>query len=192
VPPTGFSAATALDLVRAGTPLQAVTDGHSMDEIARAVADALTGLRLGVSALDEAGLHRHAGLELWSIAEIAGHALAADAAAHAIARVLALGRVPSDPADRAHPVDPFDRRFPYGAPGDASASREAILAAIRTAEERLATARVLAAGGPAYAHDELGALTARGWVLLSGVHLAAHLHQAAAVMRARPAPTLDQ
>ena len=186
MPPTGFSAATALDLVRAGTPLQAVTDGHSMDEIARAVADALTGLRLGVSALDEAGLHRHAGLELWSIAEIAGHALAADAAAHAIARVLALGRVPSDPAD------PADRRFPYGAPGDASASREAILAAIRTAEERLATARVLAAGGPAYAHDELGALTARGWVLLSGVHLAAHLHQAAAVMRARPAPTLDQ
>ena len=160
-----------------------------MAEITRAVADALTGLRLGVSALDEPGLHRHAGLELWSIAEIAGHALAADAAAHAIARSLALGRVPSDPADVA---DVADVAFPYDVPGDADASRDAILAGIRSAEERLATAGVLAAGGPSFAHDELGALTARGWVLLSGVHLAAHLHQAAAVMRARPAPTLDR
>ena len=178
--PLGFSAATALDLVRSGASLQSVADGHTMAEIARAVADGLTGLRLGVSALDEPGLHRHAGLELWSIAEIAGHALAGDAAAHAIARSLALGRVPSDPT------------FPYGAPGAADASRDAILAAIRSAEERLATAGVLAAGGPSVAHDELGALTARGWVLLSGVHLAAHLHQAAAVMRARPAPRLDR
>ena len=180
MPPAGFSAATALDQVRAGASLQFVADAHSMAEITRAVADALTGLRLGVSALDEPGLHRHAGLELWSIAEIAGHALAADAAAHEIARALALGRVPSD------------RTFPYGVPGDADSSRDAILAAIRSAEERLASAGVLAGGGPSFGHDELGALTARGWVLLSGVHLAAHLHQAAAVMRARPAPTLDR
>jgi hypothetical protein len=44
---------------------------------------------------------------------------------------------------------------------------------------------VLAAGGPTFPHDELGALTARGWILYIGLHGAAHLHQAAAVVRAR-------
>jgi DinB superfamily len=158
--------------------LQSVADAHSMDEIAGAVRDALTGLRLGVSSLDDAGAHRHAGLELWSIAEIAGHGLAAAEAADAIARSLALGRVPSDVP------------FPYGAPGDAQATRETILSGVRRAEDRLEAARTIAAGGPSYPHDEIGPLTARAWILFSGVHLAAHLHQAAAVMRARPAPTL--
>lgn len=176
MPPAGFSAATALDEVRAGASLQSVADAHSMDEIVGAVRDALTGLRLGVSSLDEAGLHRVAGLELWSIAEIAGHALLADEAAHSIARSLALGRVPTGV------------HVPYGEPGEATATRDVVLAAIRRAEERLATARVLAAGGPTFPHDELGALTARAWILFSGLHAAAHLHQAAAVVRARSAP----
>jgi len=162
-----------LDQVRAGASLQAVTDAHSMDEIIGAVRDALTGLRLGVSSLDEAGLHRVAGLELWSIAEIAGHALLADGAAHAIARSLALGRVPTD------------IHVPYGEPGDLAATVDSLLAGVRAAEERLATTRVLAAGGPTFAHDELGELTARGWILFIGLHAAAHLHQAAAVVRAR-------
>lgn len=144
-----------------------------MDEIVGAVRDALTGLRLGVSSLDEAALHRVAGLELWSIAEIAGHALKTDEAAHAIARSLALGRVPTD------------ARFPYGVAGEPAATREVLLSGIHAAEERLGSARVLAAGGPTFAHDELGQLTARGWVLFIGLHAAAHLHQAAAVVRAR-------
>jgi DinB superfamily len=173
VPPIGFSAATVLDAVKAGATLQSVADAHSMDEIVGAVRDALTGLRLGVSSLDESALHRVAGLELWSIAEIAGHALRMDAAAHSIARSLVLGIVPAD----AH--------VPYGEPGDQAATREALLGGIRAAEERLATARVLAAGGPTVAHDELGDLNARGWILFIGLHDAAHLHQAAAVVRAR-------
>lgn len=173
MPPAGFSAATVLDQVRAGATLQSIADAHSMDELVAAVRDALTGLRLGVSSLDEAGLHRVAGLELWSIAEIAGHALKADEAAHAIARSLALGRVPAG----AH--------VPYGEPGDPAATRDSLLAGIRAAEERLGTTRVLAAGGPTFAHDELGALTARGWILFSGLHAAVHLHQAAAAVRAR-------
>jgi hypothetical protein len=173
VPPVGFSAATVLDEVKAGSPLQSIADAHSMDEIVGAVRDALTGLRLGVSSLDEVGLHRVAGLELWSIAEIAGHALKADQAAHAIARSLALGRMPTD------------ARFPYGAAGDPAATRDTLLAGVQAAEERLAAARVLAAGGPTFAHDELGELTARGWILFIGLHAAAHLHQAAAVVRAR-------
>jgi hypothetical protein len=144
-----------------------------MDEIIAAVRDALTGLRLGVSSLDETALHRVAGLELWSIAEIAGHALKADEGAHAIARSLALGRVPTGVP------------FPYGEPGDQAATRESLLTGIRAAEERLATTRVLAAGGPALAHNELGELNARGWILFIGLHAAAHLHQAAAVVRAR-------
>lgn len=180
MPPAGFSAATALDAIRAGASLRSIADSHTMDEIAAAVRDALTGLRLGISAVDGVGLHRHAGLELWSIAEIAGHALAADLAAHAIAHALALGRAPSD------------LPFPYGVPGEAGATAESILAAVQGADERLATARTLAAGGPSYPHEELGPLTARAWILFSGVHLAAHLHQAAAVMRARSAPTLDR
>jgi hypothetical protein len=173
VPPAGFSAATVLDQVRAGATLQSIADAHSMDVIVAAVGDALTGLRLGVSSLDEAGLHRVAGLELWSIAEIAGHVLRADEVAHLIARSLALGRVPTD----AH--------VPYGEPGDQAATRGSLLAGIRAAEERLATTRVLAAGGPTFPHDELGALTARGWILFIGLHAAVHLHQAAAVVRAR-------
>jgi hypothetical protein len=173
VPPAGFSAATVLDEVKAGATLQSVADAHSMGEIASAVRDALTGLRLGVSSLDDAALHRVAGLELWSIAEIAGHALKADEAAHAIARSLALGRVPADAG------------FPYGVAGDPTATREALLAGIRAAEDRLAAARVLAAGGPTLPHDELGDLTARGWILFIGLHAAVHLHQAAAVVRAR-------
>jgi DinB superfamily len=173
VPPSGFSAATVLDQVRAGATLQSIADAHSMDEITGAVRDALTGLRLGVSALDEAALHRVAGLELWSIAEIAGHALLADEAAHAIARSLALGQVPTDV------------HVPYDEPGDPAATRDSLLAGIRAAEERLATARVLAAGGPTFPHNELAALSARGWILFIGLHAAAHLHQAAAVVRAR-------
>ena len=162
-----------LDEVRAGASLQAVADAHSMDEIVGAVRDALTGLRLGVSSVDEAALHRVAGLELWSIAEIVGHVLKADEAAHAIARSLALGRPAAGVT------------FPYGAVGDPAASRESLLDAIHRGEERLATTRVLAAGGATQPHDELGELTARGWVLFIGLHAAAHLHQAAAVMRAR-------
>jgi hypothetical protein len=173
VPPAGFSAATVLDEVRAGATLQSIADAHSMDEIVAAVRDALTGLRLGVSSLDEAALHRVAGLELWSIAEIGGHVLKADEAAHVIARSLALGRVPSDV------------QFPYAEPGDQAATRDTLLAGIRAAEEQLATARVLATGGPTFAHDELGGLNARGWILFIGLHAAAHLHQAAAVVRAR-------
>jgi hypothetical protein len=95
VPPAGFSAATVLDQVRAGTTLQSIADAHSMDEIVAAVRDAHTGLRLGVSSLEEGALHRVAGLELWSIAEIAGHALLMDEAAHAVARSLAIGQQPS-------------------------------------------------------------------------------------------------
>ncbi|MDP9320061.1 MAG: DinB family protein [Chloroflexota bacterium] len=173
MPLAGFSAATVLDEVRAGATLQSIADAHSMDEIVAAVRDALTGLRLGVSSLDEAALHRIAGLELWSIAEIAGHALRMDEAAHVVARSLALGRVPKDV------------HVPYGEPGDAVATRDALLAEIRAAEERLATARVLAAGGPTLPHEELGELDARGWILFIGLHAAAHLHQAAAVVRAR-------
>ncbi len=173
MPPSGFSSATVLDEVKAGATLQSVTDAHSIDEIVGAVRDALTGLRLGVSSLDETALHRVAGLELWSIAEIAGHALKMDDAAHAIARSLALGRIPTG------------ARVPYGAPGDAAATRDDLLTGVRAAEERLAATRVLAAGGPRFAHNELGELSARGWILFIGLHAAAHLHQAAAVVRAR-------
>lgn len=173
MPPAGFSAATVLDRVRAGETLQSIADAHSLDEISGAVRDALTGLRLGVSALDGAALQRVAGLELWSIAQIAGHVLLADEAAHRIASSLAAGLVPAGAA------------FPYGVPGAAAAGRDEILAAIGRAEARLADLRGLGAAGPTYPHDELGALSARGWILLSGLHAAAHLHQAAAVMRAR-------
>jgi len=172
VPPVGFSAATVLDQVKAGATLQAIADAHSMEEIISAVRDALTGLRLGVSSLDEVALHRVAGLELWSIAEIAGHALRMDEAAHAIARSLAVGQQPGV-------------RVPYGEPGPAGATRDELLEGIHAAEERLAATRVLAAGGPAFAHAELGELSARGWILFIGLHDAAHLHQAAAVVRAR-------
>jgi hypothetical protein len=95
-----------------------------------------------------------------------------DEAAHAVARALALGQ-------RATTA------VPYSVPGPMSATRDELLAGIHAAEERLATSRVLAAGGPSFAHQELGELTARGWILASGLHLASHLHQAAAVVRAR-------
>jgi hypothetical protein len=172
VPPAGFSAATVLDLVKAGATLQSVADAHTMDEILGAVRDALTGLRLGVSSLDDRALHRVAGLELWSIAEIAGHALRMDETAHAIARSLTVGQRPAV-------------HVPYGEAGRADATRDELLAGIQAAEERLATTRVLAAGGPTFAHEELGELSARGWILFIGLHAAAHLHQAAAVVRAR-------
>ena len=170
--PAGFSAATVLDEVKAGATLQSVADAHSMDQIVGAVRDAITGLRLGVASLDEAALHRVAGLELWSIAEIAGHVLRMDEAAHAVARSLAVGQRP-------------DPRIPYGVAGAADVTREDLLAGIRAADERLATARVLAAGGPTVPHAELGELSARGWILFIGLHAAAHLHQAAALVRAR-------
>ena len=172
MPPIGFSAATVLDEVKAGATLQSVADAHSMDEIVGAVRDALTGLRLGVSSLDEAALHRVAGLELWSIVEIAGHALTMDEAAHAVARSLAVGQPPG-------------ASIPYGTAGRRDATRDDLLSGIRAAEERLATTRVLAAGGPTFAHAELGELSARGWILFIALHTAAHLHQAAAVVRAR-------
>ena len=172
MPPAGFSAATVLDEVGAGATLQSIADAHSIDEILAAVRDALTGLRLGVSSLDEPALRRVAGLELWSIAEIAGHVLRMDEAAHAVARALAVGQRP-------------DVDVPYGVAGPASATRDDLLAGVGAAEERLAAARVLAAGGHTFPHDELGALTARGWILYIGLHAAAHLHQAAAVVRAR-------
>ncbi|HEX9268747.1 MAG TPA: DinB family protein [Candidatus Limnocylindria bacterium] len=170
--PSGFSAATALDAVNAGTPLQAIADARSIEEIVRAVGDALTGLRLGVSALDDAGLARVAGLELWSVAEIIGHALRADEAAHEIARALAAGQDP-------------DARVPYGEPGPRDVTRGALLEAIEAAGTRLSRAAGLAAGGPTFAHEQLGPLNARGWILYIAVHHAQHLHQAAAVVRSR-------
>jgi hypothetical protein len=173
VPPPGFSAATALDALRAGAPLQQIADGQPTERIVAAVRDAHTGLRLGISATAEAGLRRIAGLDSWSIAVLIGHALLWDAAAHRIARSLASGATPNE-AD-----------LPYGRPGPEDATREALLAAIATADERLAETRVLASGGPTFAHTELGPLDARGWLLFIAIHDAAHLHQAAAIVRAR-------
>ena len=173
MPPPGFSAATALDALRAGAPLQEIADGQPTERIVAAVRDALTGLRLGTSATDEAGLRRIAGLDSWSIAMLIGHALLWDGAAHPIARSLARGAVP-DESD-----------LPYGRPGPEGATREELLAAIAVAEERLAETRVLASGGSTFAHTELGPLDARGWLLFIAVHGAAHLHQAAAIVRAR-------
>ena len=166
------SGAKILDRVKAGEALQAIADGLSMEDIVGAVLGMKQGLRYGVSSLDDAGLHRRAGIEPWSVAETVGHALDADAAAHGIARSLALGRPPEVPA-------------PYGLAGDPARTREELLAAIGSAEERAAEARVLAAGGPTAAHADLGALDARGWILFIALHDALHLHQAAAVVRAR-------
>ena len=166
-----FSAATALDSVRAGTPLQMIADGHSMDEIVAAVRDAKTGLRLGVTSLDEAGLRRVAGIDPWSVAMVVGHALLADEAAHSIARSLAGGRAPADGL------------MPYDRPGDATAAKDALLGAIAASERRLAETRTLPAGGPRYPHRDLGELDARGWILFIGVHDALHLHHAAAIVR---------
>lgn len=173
MPPPGFSAATALDALRAGTPLQQIADGQPTERIVGAVRDALTGLRLGISATDEPGLRRIAGLDSWSIAMLIGHALLWDAAAHRIARSLAQGDLPEAGGQ------------PYGRPGPEDVPREDLLAGIASAEARLAETRVLASGGPTFAHTELGPLDARGWLLFIAIHDAAHLHQAAATVRAR-------
>lgn len=166
------SGAKILDRVKAGEALQAVADGLSMEDIVGSVLGMKQGLRYGVSSLDDAGLHRRAGIEPWSVAEIVGHALDADAAAHLNARTLALGRRPESPA-------------PYGLAGDPSRTRDELLAAIAASEGRAAEARVLAGGGPTVAHPDLGELDARGWILFIALHDALHLHQAAAVVRAR-------
>lgn len=173
MPPPGFSAATALDALRTGAALQEIADGQPTERIIGAVRDALTGLRLGILATDDPGLRRIVGLESWSIAMLIGHALLWDEAAHRIARSLARGEVPDD------------GRQPYGAPGPEEATREELLEGILAAEARLAETRVLASGGPTFAHAELGSLDARGWLLFIAIHDAAHLHQAAAIVRAR-------
>jgi hypothetical protein len=142
-----------------------------MREIVAALRDAKAGLRYGLAALDAASLRRTAGLDPWNVAEVVGHALQVDAAAHVIARSLAIGRTPA-------------ASLPYDAPGSADRSSEELLAAIVAAEERAAEALILAAGGPTFPHRDLGELTARGWVLFIAVHDAAHLHQAAAIVRA--------
>lgn len=165
-----LSGAKVLDDVKAGASLQSIADAHSMEDIVEAVLGMKRSLRYGVGSLDDAGLHRRAGIEPWSVAEIAGHALDADALAHRTARALALGQRPGAPA-------------PYGVAGDPARTREELLAAIRSAEERVAEARVLAAGGPKAAHPDLGELDARGWILFIALHDALHLHQAAAVVR---------
>ena len=168
-----FSAATALEQVRAGTPLQALADRRSLEDIVAAVRDAKAGLRYGLAGLDDDAQRRTFPGEAWSIAMLVGHALAWDAAAHQVARSLALGRQPAGIA------------LPYDTPGDAGATSEQLLAGIAEAEARLAEASVLAAGGPTFTHRDLGPLSARGWVLAVAVHDAAHLHQAAAIARAR-------
>ena len=64
-------------------------------------------------------------------------------------------------------------------------TKAGLLEAIGAAEARAADARVLAAGGPKHAHRDIGELDARGWILFIAVHDALHLHQAAAIARAR-------
>lgn len=167
-----LSAATALDEVVRGLSLGSLADRHSMDEIVAAVQDAKTALRLGLERLEDATI-RSLAPEGWSIAMIVGHALDADEAAHRIARSLALGRV-------------SDVVVPYDEPGDAAAGKVDLLRRLAQADERLAEAKVLAAGGPTVAHRDLGPLTARGWILFIGVHDAMHLHQAAAIARGLP------
>lgn len=165
-----LSGAKVLDDVRAGASLRSIADAHSMEDIVGAVLGMKQSLRYGVGSLDDAGLRRRAGNEPWSVAEIAGHALDMDAAAHRTARALALGRRPG-------------AAMPYGAAGDPSRTREELLAAIIESEERADEARVLAAGGPRAAHPDFGELDARGWILFIALHDALHLHQAAAVVR---------
>ena len=168
-----LTGARALDEVRAGTPLQAIVDRHSMEEIVAAVRDTKAGIRYGLAAVDEAGLRRRAGLDPWSLAEVLGHALAFDEEAHRIARSLALGRAPD--------ADPR-----YDTSGPADATRAELIERLAAAEARLEEARVLMAGGPRFAHRDVGELDARGWILFIGVHDALHLHQAAAIVRTKP------
>lgn len=177
-----LSGAKVLDDVKAGATLQSIADSHSMEDIVEAVLGMKQSLRYGISSLDEAGLHRRAGIEPWSVAEIAGHALAADAEAHRTARALALGRA-SDAAPALRTGTTAATPASYGVAGDPERTREELLAAILEAEERAAQARVLAAGGPKIAHPDLGELDARGWILFIALHDALHLHQAAAVVR---------
>lgn len=165
-----LSGAKVLDDVRAGASLQSIADAHAMADIVEAVLGTKQSLRYGVGSLDDAGLHRRAGIEPWSVAEIAGHALDADSAAHRTARALVIGQRPAAPV-------------PYGIAGDRSRTRDELLADIRSSEERAAEARVLAAGGPRFAHPDLGELDARGWIMFIALHDALHLHQAAAVVR---------
>lgn len=165
-----FSAATALDEVRAGVRLLSITQRRSMEEIAGAVRDAKTGLRLGLASLGEDELRKAA--DGWSVAMIVGHALAMDEAAHLIARSLALGRAP-------------EVEVPYDRAGEPNLAKDDLLRRLDAAEARLAEATVLAAGGPTFAHRDLGPLDARGWILFIGVHDAMHLHQAADIVRAR-------
>ena len=177
-----LSGAKVLDDVKAGATLQSIADSHSMQDIVGAVLGMKQSLRYGISSLDEAGLHRRAGIEPWSVAEIAGHALAADAEAHRTARALALGRV----ADAAHALRTGTTAAApasYGVAGDPERTRDELLAAILESEKRAAETRVLAAGGPKVAHPDLGELDARGWILFIALHDALHLHQAAAVVR---------
>lgn len=166
-----LSAATALDEVLAGTSLATIADRHSMEDIVAAVRDAKTALRLGVVRLDDEALRR-ADERGWSIAQVIGHSLASDEAAHAIARSLVIGRVPTG-------ID-----LGYDRPGPAATKAE-LLREIGASEERLPETRVLAAGGPTFTHRDLGALNARGWILFIGVHDAMHLHQAAGILRGR-------
>ncbi|MFN2519796.1 MAG: DinB family protein [Candidatus Limnocylindria bacterium] len=168
-----LTGASALDGVRAGASLQAIVDRHSMDDIVAAVRDAKAGIRYGLAAVDDVGLRRTAGLDPWSLAEVLGHALGFDEAAHGIARSLALGHVP-------------DAGPPYDAPGPADATRATLMERLAAAEARLEETRVLMAGGPRLAHRDVGELDARGWVLFIGVHDALHLHQAAAIVRTKP------
>lgn len=170
----GLSGAKVLDDVKAGASLQSIADSHSMEDIVQAVLGMKQSLRFGVISLDEAGLHRRAGIEPWSVAEVAGHALDADAEAHRTARALAIGQ---------RPVIGSGAPQTYGVAGDPARTREELLAAILESEQRVAEARVLAAGGPKVAHPDLGELDARGWILFIALHDALHLHQAAAVVR---------
>jgi len=178
----GLSGAKVLDDVKAGASLQSIADSHSMQDIVEAVLGMKQSLRYGLSSLDEAGLQRRAGIEPWSVAEIAGHALDADAEAHRTARALALGRAPEAASAVGAGTIPGTPTT-YGVAGDPLRTREELLAAIAKSEERAAEARVLAAGGPKLAHPDLGELDARGWILFIALHDALHLHQAAAVVR---------
>jgi hypothetical protein len=166
-----FSAATALDEVRAGKALQSVADTRTLEEIIGATRGAKTALRLGVEALDEDSLRRG---DPWTVAMIVGHALRADEAAHRIARSLADGAVPSADA------------LPYDEPGDASPSKAALLDGIVASAALLLAVGAIGSGGPRHRHRDLGELDARGWLLFIGVHDAMHLHQAAGIVRRAP------
>jgi DinB family protein len=166
-----FSAATALDEVRAGKDLQSVADGRTLEEIIGATHGAKTALRLGVEAMDEDSLRRG---DPWTIAMIVGHALRADEAAHHIVRSLARGIAPMADAP------------PYDEPGDASSSKAALLGAIAASADRLLAVGSIGSGGLRHRHRDLGELDARGWLLFIGVHDAMHLHQAAGTIRRAP------